>query len=209
MYVNLLPTTFIWKQLIYRRLRQWATAFAMLGFVMLAVNAQLLSKWMKCNSQLQATHQDSEPIRKLETDRLQSIEEALSIQTKAESLKDLVGPDRILSLLGIVSQSSVNARGPVQIQEMHVSIQNKQLSTTASTSRTGGDGKETPKPSDVETEMLVTLRGIAADSSTITSFMQGLQESKVFPRVELRSTREKLVSERSIHEFQLECIHHE
>jgi Tfp pilus assembly protein PilN len=88
--------------------------------------------------------------------------------------------DRSKTFLGVVTQAVQAASQQVLIQELQV---------------TSNEGQHR-----------LTLRGLAAESESITQFMQSLQASNVFPKVELRSTQERVVSERTVQEFQLEAI---
>ena len=52
-----------------------------------------------------------------------------------------------------------------------------------------------------ETEYQISMRGVAVEGDSITAFVKSIQQSSAFPKVELRSTQERVVSERSLQEF--------
>ena len=213
MHVNLLPSSFVWRRLICKRLRQWGFVFVVLGVAVLLCNALLLEKWWRGFSALQESQAAADPIRQLQRERIHKSKEALVLEQKIDQLQAAVSRDRTNSLLGIIANGVLSSDGTVQIQELQVLVVAKPIASThltrESQSNAGPKPNSSAESKAMRSERQLTLRGIAIESESISTFMQSLQESKVFSNVELRSTQERLVSDRSVQEFQLECLSHE
>jgi Tfp pilus assembly protein PilN len=209
MHVNLLPTSFVWRRLLTHRLRQWGIALGVFVFLMICSNIQLFSKWLRYNSQLQETHASAEPVRELQSQLLQLNLESKSLQHKIDRLDRAVASDQVASILGIVGKGATIAK-PLQIQEFHIVVNSKPTPNSVQKNGEAKSSSQSEQSTAVNaTETHLTLRGIAGTSESITEFMHYLQSLNVFPNVELRSTSERFISSRVIHEFQLECISHE
>jgi Tfp pilus assembly protein PilN len=214
MHVNLLPSSFVWQQLLRKRLRQWACALAGLTIVWIVANAPLIIQWWVDLQEHQTMQLAAEPARELQDNRIEIAKATLGLKQKIESLQALTARDRGTSLLGLIA-NSVNATDKtVQIQQLHVNIETKSLEvqpanptviSTANPARTN-----LPTVSNVlENQVRLTLKGIAVESESISKFADAIQRSRVFPKVELRSTQERVVQDRSIQDFELECFANE
>ena len=213
MHVNLLPAPFVMGRLIRKRICQWGCVFAILGVFVLACNMHLLGKCLSGLREFQEIRAAAEPIRLLQADSVQLAKQSFAIQQKTNQLRAAVSEDRTNSLLGIVANGVLSTDGSVQIQEMQVQVSAKATASTVPSSAAQGStsSKESSPVENKSTriEYQMTLRGIATESESITTFMESLQKSNVFPRVELRSTQERSVAEKSVQEFQLECLSYE
>ena len=213
MHVNLLPSSFVWRRLVHKRLRQWGFVFAVIGVVVLLCNATLFGKWWRVFSELQESQAAADPIRRLQQERIKESKDALALEQKTKRLLDAVTQDHTNSLLGIVARGVLATNREVQIQELQLLIHAKPHDAVGpigdSQRGTGQRPNATAESKSMVSEHQLTLRGIAFESESITTFMHSLQESKTFSKVELRSTQERLVSDRSVQEFQLECLSHE
>ena len=214
MHVNLLPSSFVWQQLLRKRLRQWACALGCLLIVLIASNVSLIVQWWVDLQEYQSMQLAAEPARKLQDSRIEITKALHGLKQKSECLQALTDRDRGTSLLGLIA-NGVNATDKtVQVQQLHVSIENKSPETqsvnpaqvsNATPSRTNPPtGNQLP-----ENQIRLTLKGIAVESESISRFVDSIQRSNVFPKVELRSTQERVLMDRSIQEFELECFGNE
>jgi Tfp pilus assembly protein PilN len=218
MYVNLLPKSFIWRQTLQLRLRQWGLFYGLLAIVLVCLNAPLFYKWTSRQSQLQETHDATVHIRQLQAQRISLAKEVVAFERKTGQLKQSLTTDRSISILSILASGVLATDRRVQIQEAQVIVSPRVNESTNSASQNASGqrksilvsttGKSTAVNSQLN-EYRLTLRGVAINGDSINSFVKSLQESKGFPVVELRSTHEQTVSARPIHEFQLECLGYE
>jgi Tfp pilus assembly protein PilN len=214
MHVNLLPSSFVWQRLLRKRLRQWAFALAFLFFVLIASNVPLIVQWLVDLQEYQSMQLAAEPARKLQDDRIEITKATLSLKHKIENLQAITARDRGTSLLGLIA-NSVNATDKtVQIQQLHVSIETKStemqsanptLISNASPARQNLM-TSTPVP---DHQVCLKLKGIAVESESISKFVDSIQRSGVFPKVELHSMQEQMLLDRSIQDFELECFGNE
>jgi Fimbrial assembly protein (PilN) len=207
MYVNLLPPQFVWRRLFRKRMRQWTCAFGFIGITLLGMNASLFGRWWAELREFQTMHSAAEPMRALQAERIEIAKQSLELSQKLKQLQAAASHDRTNSLLGIISQGVIVSNGTVQIQEMQVSVSTSEGTTrNDQTSPNTSRSNLSPETKTTGNQYQMTLRGIAIESESITTFMETLQESNVFSKVELRSTQERLVLERALQEFQLECL---
>jgi type II secretory pathway component PulL len=183
MHVNLLPNSFVLKRLVKQRLRQWSCVYGVIGMVMVLLYFPLLSQWTCARHDLRSYQIRSEPIRELQSQQIDSVKQTILIDQKVAQLRKTVMVDRSTALLGVVTLAIKDANKQIQLQEIQV---------------TANEGQHR-----------LAVRGMALEGEAITHFLESLQASKVFPRVELRSTQERMVSERNIQEFQVECLSNE
>ncbi len=210
MHVNLLPATFVWRRRMSKRLRQWGCVFGLLGVFVLAWNVQLIGKWWNGLHELRRIHAAAEPIRQLQSDRIRLATQSLSLQQKINQLQAAVSKDRTSSFLGVVAAGVGSTARTIQIQEMQVAVSPKPNDSAAPAAdpQRGTNAKpNAPMESKfLGNQYILTLRGIAIESESISAFMESLQETSLFPKIELRSSQERLVSERHVQEFQMECV---
>ena len=213
MHVNLLPSSFTWRRLIFKRVRLWGWMFGLLTIAVLGCNARLFAKWLNGNLELQEILAVSQPIREMQSDRIQLAKQAFGLEKRIKQLKSTLAQDRTCSVLGIIAQGVRATNSEIQIQETQFSMTTRSNDSAKATRET--QRAVTPPPcastmiADSEIEYQLSMRGIAIEGDSINEFVKSIQQSSVFPKVELRSTQERVVSERLLQEFQLECLSHE
>lgn len=214
MHVNLLPSSFVWQQLLRKRLRQWAFALAFLFFVLIASNVPLIVQWWVDLQEYQSMQLAAEPARKLQDDRIEITKATLGLKHKIESLEAITARDRGTSLLGLIANSVKATDKTVQIQQLHVSIETKSTEMQSANPTQISNASparqnlmaSTPVP---DHQVCLTLKGIAVESESISKFVDSIQRSGVFPKVELHSMQERMLLDRSIQDFELECFGNE
>ena len=215
MHVNLLPSSFTLRRLVRKRLRQWGWVFGLLAFVAIVLNSNLLWRWWTKTRELHQALAAVVPIREVESKQIQLDTQIKEIKKRITQLSSVLSPDRTCSVLGVIAQGVRSANNAIQIQESQFSI-NANTSDASKVTRESRRGAlaQTAVPIEkadvaVGLQYQLTLRGIAAEGDAINQFVQSIQQSQAFPSVELRSSQERIVSERLLQEFQLECISHE
>lgn len=215
MHVNLLPSSFTLRRLVKKRLLQWGWVFGILAFVALGLNSHMLWKWWTKTQELGQALVAVEPIRAIQSDQVQLETQINDLNNKITQLSSVLPPDRTCSVLGVIAQGVRSANNAIQIQESQFSMTTKTNDASKTTRETRrGAPPQSGTPIDnvdvaVGTQYHLTLRGIAAEGDAITEFVKSIQQSRTFPGVELRSSQERIVSERLLQEFHLECLRHE
>lgn len=182
--INLLPPQFVRRRLILNRIRQWCAVIAIVAILFVAWNISLGIQWCRCQDSFQRCSIAAEPIRRLHTDRLDLAKKTNQNEKNLNRLIASAANDRTLATLGVIAQGVMATDRSVQIQELQVTLSNP-----------------TQKRS-----YFVAVRGIAAQADAINTFVESLNRSGIFPSVELRSTQERLIEDKSIQEFMLECL---
>jgi hypothetical protein len=216
-HVNLLPKSFLWRRAIRLRVRRWGFFYGALAIALLCWKVPLILRWNSHQNQLQEIHAATNHIRDMQAERISLAKEVMSFEHKVGQLKQATTNDQTTSILGILANGVLATEREVQIQEMQVLVSPyvndspNSMDVAASRPRTkkfvSADSKSSEQSQ--RNEYRLTLRSVATKSEAITAFVNSLQGSKAFPIVELRSTQERLVSNQSVHEFQLECIGYE
>jgi hypothetical protein len=189
-----------------------------MAIVLVCLNAPLFYTWTSHQSQLQETHDATDHIRQLQAQRISLAKEVVAFERKTDQLKQSLTKDRSMSILSILASGVLATDRQVQIQEAQIIVSPRVNESTKSASQnTSGQrasilvstSAKSSAANNQLNEYRLTLRGIAINGDSINSFVKSLQGSNAFPVVELRSTHEQTVSERPIHEFQLECLGYE
>ena len=210
MRVNLLPANFVWKRTVRKCLLQWFSAICVACLLFFGLSAPLLWKWCTDSRDLARLRIEMEPIELMQSERIQLEKSSVALIRKINHLRKSVSMDRSAALLGIISQSVQNTDKTVQVQEMLFVTNNKVIenATPKGSSSSQGNKGSDPKLAEPAQQHQLTLKAIALDADTTFRFMQYLQ-TNLFPKVELRSTQERLISDHHVQEFQLECLRDE
>lgn len=190
--VNLLPPKFIWRKAVRKRIRQWICFFGIVTFLFSAWNASYWVEWWRYHRDFKEIEEAVAPARQSRAERIELAKNVILLEKKLNQIQDIAVADRTTATLGVVAKAVLEADSSVQVQELQSS------SSTTSNS----------KPAS-KRDSIVSIRGIAVQSDSITNFMKSLNHSGLFPRVELRATQERQVEDKSIQEFQLECLNNE
>jgi hypothetical protein len=191
--VNLLPPTLVWRKVLRKRIRQWICILGVATFLFSAWNASCWIEWWRYHRDFKEIEEAVAPARQSRTERVELAKKVILLEKKLSQLREIAVDDCATSALGVVAKGVLETNRSVQVQEL-------QASTSTSTATSNTKAKKS---------YIVSIRGIAAESDSITSFMESLNRSGMFPRVELRSTQERQMEDQCIQEFQLECMNDE
>ena len=210
MRVNLLPANFVWKRTVRKCMLQWFVSIGVACLIFIGLSTPLLWQWWTDSRDLARLQSEMEPIELMQTERIQLEKSSVALSQKINHLRKSVSMDRSTALLGVISQSVQNTERAVQVQEMLFVTNNKAIdnATLNSTSNSQRNKGSEPKLAEPAQQHQLTLRAISLDADATFRFMQNLQTS-LFPKVELRSTQERLISDHQVQEFQLECLRDE
>jgi Tfp pilus assembly protein PilN len=191
--VNLLPPKFVWRKMMRKRVRQWICFLGLVTLLFSAWNASYRVEWWRYNRDLKEIEGAVAPVRQSSMERIELTKKTILIEKKLNQLREIAFEDGTTSTLSVVAKGVLATNNSVQVQELQVSPSNSTSTSKSSSQR----------------NYIVSIRGIAAQSDSITKFMDSLNRSGIFPRVELRATQELQVKDQWIQEFQLECLNNE
>jgi hypothetical protein len=190
--VNLLPPKFVWRKVVRKRIRQWICFLGFVSFLFSAWNASYWVEWWRYHRDFKEIEEAVAPARRSREERIELAKNVILLEKKLNQIRDIAVADRTTATLGVLAKAVLEADSSVQVQELQ--------SSSNSTSNSNPASKR---------DYIVSIRGIAVQSDSITNFMKSLNHSGMFPRVELRATQERHVEDQSIQEFQLECLNNE
>ncbi len=167
--INLLPVTYLRRQLVRTRCAQWSLGmFIALGFV--AVD------YTRAVKEYQSALHDVEPLQRrnkhMETQKAELARlEAILFDLSAPGLPELDpdGTNSVPSLLGIVSQSAQICAGRLWIEKL--------LLTTGKDKAATGNALRR-----------LTLEGKALDNLAAATFVATLRDTDLFDRVDLKTS---------------------
>ena len=191
--VNLLPPKFVWRKMMRKRVRQWICFLGLVTLLFSAWNASYRVEWWRYNRDLKEIEGAVAPVRQSSMERIELTKKTILIEKKLNQLREIAFEDGTTSTLSVVAKGVLATNNSVQVQELQVSPSNSTSTSKSSSQR----------------NYIVSIRGIGAQSDSITKFMDSLNRSGIFPRVELRATQELQVKDQWIQEFQLECLNNE
>jgi hypothetical protein len=191
--MNLVPKAFQRKLLVRKRIRQWfppcavalgisVAAVGEIGFRLRTLSAQA----SQLDAQLQPMNETSRKADEVAA-RLKSLVGHESV------LHEIVGVQRPISLLAVISQSAGQSNSRLQIRRLTV----QQAST---------ETPNVPKgPTATMTSTEVTIHGVAVDDADVAAFVQSLKNSQAFSTVELRSTSSTVVADVAVRQYDVCC----
>lgn len=190
-HLNLLPYDYLRRELLRRRLVQWAVVCSVTLVLV------LITGWMqRVNDAVMANHLESlraeyEPVRQLEV-------EAASLQRQLDEIKsreaitlNLAINRPVLTLLGVVSTAAKQGDG-------HVAVGTLAVVETAA--------RDKHSQADAPTNT-VSLDGIADDDVAIARFAAALRTGQVFRTVSLKNTGDHEISAVKVRSFSIECAY--
>lgn len=206
MYVNLLPDTFLRRLMLRRQASRWGlTALLTLvvtgGFV--AAKYCGVASARKRQSMTALRSKDLHAI-KADTGRL--LEDAKTIESSIESLKQAQPEDRTLALLGIASRTAKKLDGKVHLKQL--TTQRAPVNTPSQNSPQNPvqpGKKPAPAAAAIHAPNDFLLEGDADDATAIAVFIEALRETGLFARVDLTATNEATGGNTAARHFRVDC----
>ena len=194
--MNLVPKAFQRKLLISRRMRQWFTPCAIALMASLTAVGEVGYRLRNLSVEAASLEARLQPMNEMS-----QANDLIAARLKAlvghESvLNEIVGVQRPISLLAVISQAASRTDSRVQIRKLMV-----QQSSADSGIRQAGKA-----PGSV-TE--ITIHGIAIEDGDVAAFVQSLKESQAFSSVELKSTASAVVTDVAVRQYDVSCRRYE
>jgi hypothetical protein len=158
---------------------------------------------------IRAERDAADHLHKLRAENDQLRQQADSLGLQIAALQNRETDQRLLGLLGIVSQCAKQTAGDLRLQRCSAQLASPAVPAAASpmgnapaTVPTNG----VPAPKPVLVGSTLALDGIAADAVTISRFIAALQQASIFSRVELEASTES--GGGAARAFRVECHFH-
>lgn len=201
MYVNLLPEQFCWARLLHRRIQQWGVAVVVTATLIACLCIPRLSHWYHTYQTVDGLRKSCEPVQDKLNEQRELQRSAERLRTKTRYLRELIPPDHLTSLLGMMSQISSESVSPLWIQELAVVPK-------ATPAKSNVKAPATPSNETVvEKCSQVTIRGMAENSDALNRFIESLNNYGVFVSVDLKTAHETKLEDKVVQEFEMECTY--
>jgi Tfp pilus assembly protein PilN len=200
MHVNLLPDSFQWRMRLRTGLRQWLLAWGVLTCLALSVGLWRYRHLPALRTELAALEEQARPLRELETETAEHAARLAAIKLESEKLQDFSQERQVLGLIGLVAQCATERGGSVQVQRFGFQARPlERKDAQAPATPPAPDDKSKPR----ETASL-QLHGVGNDDGEVARFVSGLQASRVFEKVDLKSCSD-LSGSNGGRQFHIEC----
>ena len=200
--MNLVPKAFQRKLLVRKRMRQWFTPCAMALMLSLVAIGEIGYRLRNLSVEAAALEARLKPMNELSKDNDRIAAQLKSLVGHESVLNEIVGVQRPISLLAVISRSAAESNSRLQIRKL--TVQQSASGTAAAKSSKPPEGG-TPATAADTTATEITITGIALDDSDVAAFVQSLKTSRVFTAVELKSTTGTLVTDVAVRQYDVCC----
>ncbi|MHC4403474.1 MAG: hypothetical protein ACYTG0_27775 [Planctomycetota bacterium] len=199
-YINLLPLEYRRRELLKRRLAQWALVWA--GCLLLAGGVWWLKhgRYRASQSAVESAEQRYFPLAKLMQQRDVMHRELRELSARGTVLGQVRNGRPLFTLIGLTSKSARRSNGRLFVRRMAFAQHLTEPETAAQRSGAGRNA-----PAETMPWAGVTFQGEALDHLAIAKFAAALRDSGLFRRVELRSSVDGKSEHPDARSYLLEC----
>ncbi len=203
MFINLLPQKTRLKNQYYRLLSSYLKVWSIAGVVALSLIAFQLRNFCEARYRLNLLAVRCQPLNSLQQQLSDSHQRKLKLQIEVNMLEQLQPTDHSIELLSVLVREMRSETGRLRLQRL--SLQ-RALALMAAGNTTGPKNATAAKSTAQFTNTL-SLQGVADDDAAVAKFVSGLRDSRVFERVDLKSSTQGVASGRTTRHYQLECLY--
>lgn len=204
MHVNLLPPELVAKSRLKGAIQSWVALITLSIVTLAAIGAPFVWKAWKLYGHLQQLQCEVGPVR-LKEKKIQGLRKiTLDLKKRTQRIESILAPNRIPSLLGILGKTFQSKDGPIAMQDLQINVQAVAKQPESAQRMAGAVSKSTGSHATQ-----VVVRGFTGLQPTVAEVIQRLDGYGVFQNVHLRSTRDSVVAEQLVDEFELECSYAE
>jgi hypothetical protein len=206
-FVNLLPFEYRRKGLLSRRLMQWSLVWIMCATIAFG------AWWLKYDRYCDRLHESSTaeraylPLAKLMRERKEMQAELKELQAQDTIFGQLLDERPLVTLIGMTSRSARRCNGRLVLSQLFFDRQEE---------RRQGDGREVEAQEQDKKQKqqaakgsqpwaLVRFKGEALDNLAVATFAAALRDTRLFRRVELRSSVGNKSGDTDVRSFLVEC----
>jgi hypothetical protein len=191
--MNLVPKAFQRKLLVRRRIRQWFVPCAIALIASLTAVGEVGYRFRNLSLESQRLEEQLQPMNAMSRDNDQIAVRLKSLVGHESVLNEIVGVQRPISLLAVISQSAGRSNSRLQIRKLTVQQSSVDVATA----------QKATAVSKTLTE--ITIQGVALEDGDVAAFVQSLKESQAFSAVELKSTIGAVVTDVAVRQYDVCC----
>lgn len=204
MHVNLLPPELVAQSKLKDAIQSWTALITLCIITLAAIGAPFGWKAWKLYGHLQHLQTEVGPVR-LKENKIQQLRNiTLDLKKRTQRIESIQAPNRIPSLLGILGKTFQSKDGPIALQDLQINVHAVAKQPESPQRMVGAVSKSTGAHATQ-----VVLRGFTGLQPTVAEVIQRLDGYGVFQNVLLRSTRDSVMAEQLVDEFELECSYAE
>lgn len=198
--MNLVPPAFQRKLLVRKRIRQWFVPSAVALMASLTAVGEVGYRLRNLSLSAAALEERLRPMNEMSQDNDLIASRLKNLVGHESVLHEIVGVQRPVSLLAVISQSAGRTESRLQILKLTVQ---QTLAEKPVDRKPGGNAAATVARRDVTTE--ITITGVALDDAAVAAFVQSLKESQAFAAVELKSTVGTVIADVAARQYDVSC----
>jgi len=187
-YLNLIPEKIRCRQVFQRTLWLWSGVWLLAIVIIVPIGWQ---QWSKANSrrrQIETLERDFEPIRGLKSELIALRQKAKNISPMTAVSFDFDERRPLPTLIAAISNAAVETRG-------NVSVESLTLETNPAS----------PRRDDAPAGYRLVLKGIAANSADVTTFVGSLRRCNLFQKVDQKSIGQSTFGDIAVQRYEVEC----
>ena len=191
--MNLVPKAFQRKLLVRKRMRQWFPPCAVALGISVAAIGEVGYRLRTLSVEASQLDAQLQPMNEMSRKADEVAARLKSLVGHESVLHEIVGVQRPISLLAVISQSAGQSNSRLQIQKLTVQPVSTEIS------------KAPKEPTDTTTSTEITIHGVAVDDADVAAFVQSLKSSQAFSTVELKSTTSTVVADVAVRQYVVCC----
>ena len=190
--INLLPPALLRQQMVRKRVQQWGVIIGIVIFAGGVMRQYEMREHKILSQRLELLSREHQPTQ-TKLKQLVAMREQLGDLHQQELVVGELDRQRhVLALLGAVSRTAAATEGKLRVTKL-------QLVNFQSTGQTPGVGTTDSQAGSV------LVSGLSLDNPAVAELLDGLQDSKLFTRVELLSLTERAGEGVRMHEYAVRC----
>lgn len=176
--INMLPNTYRRQQMARNRATQWATAIAVVLVIGWAWHWLEMREQALLTQQLDVLSREHAPTRTMLKQVVDMRRQLKELDQHEAVAKELESQRNALTLLGVISNTAQKTNGRLQVTRLELSnFQHVGVPAGGTSDAAGSSG--------------LLLTGVSLDNPSVAELMDGLKESKIFRKVDLKVLKER------------------
>lgn len=188
--INMLPASYRRQQMLRNRCTQWASAISVMLVVGWGWHWLEMREQAKLSRQLDVLSREHAPTRTMLKQVIDMRRQLKELDEHEEVAKELETQRNALTLLGVISNTTQKTKGRLRVTKM-------ELSNFQSPSVAAIAAESAPPPGGL------LLAGVSLDNPSVALLMDGLKNSGIFRKVDLKTVKER--EGMALWDYELRC----
>lgn len=187
--INLLPQSFRRQQILRKRGQQWAIIISTVLVIGWGWHWYEMCEDRQLVQQLETLTREHAPTQTMLKQLVEMRQQLKELEQQEAVAKELDCQRNALTLLGVISESAQKTKGRLRVTKFEIDNFQGAQGTSDTAGKTAG----------------VTVGGVSLDSVAVTELWNGLQNSGLFKKVELKNLKEREDKISNLRDYELRC----